>query len=118
MTGVQTCALPISRYEENPREEADRSAARRTRRSDYEDDPKDMRSKLAQGTVDRRRQEREVERRDYTESEVEEQLDLPCFTSRIREAKKPKRFKLTAETPKYDGTQEPEAWLDDYLIAV
>ena len=22
------------------------------------------------------------------------------------------------ETPKYEGTQEPEAWLDDYLIAV
>lgn len=30
----------------------------------------------------------------------------------------PKRFKLTAETPKYDGSQELEAWLDDYLTAV
>ena len=33
-------------------------------------------------------------------------------------ARKPKRFKLTAETPKYEGTEEPEAWLDDYLTAV
>jgi hypothetical protein len=43
---------------------------------------------------------------------------LACITSRIRQAKKPRRFKLTAETPKYDGTQEPKAWLDDYLMAV
>ena len=26
-------------------------------------------------------------------------------------------FKLTAETPKYDGKQDPRDWLDDYLIA-
>ena len=77
-----------------------------------------MHSKLTQGRVDRRLQEREAEKWDYTESEEEEQLGLPCFTSRIRQARKPKRFKLTAETPKYDGTQEPEAWLDDYLTAV
>ena len=75
-----------------------------------------MRSKLAQGRVDRRRQD--AERRDYPEEDEEEEVGLPCFTSRIRLARKPKRFKLTAETPKYDGTEEPEAWLDDYLTAV
>ena len=92
------------RYEENPREEVDRTAARRTRRMDYEDDPNNLRSKIAQNKVDKRRREREAERRDSTESEEEEQLGLPCFTNRIRQARKPKRFKLTAETPKYDGT--------------
>ena len=117
-TGRDAEAAPVnpprkSRYEEYKREEVDKSAARGTRRSNYEDDPKDMHSKLAQGRVDRRRQE--AERQGYAESEEEEEVGLPCFASRIRLARKPKRFKLTAETPKYDGTEEPEAWLDDYL---
>ena len=68
--------------------------------------------------MDKRRKEREGEKLDSTESDEDELCELPCFTRRIRQARKPKRFKLTAETPKYDGTQELEAWLDDYLTAV
>ena len=30
----------------------------------------------------------------------------------------PKGFKLTSETPKYDGLLEPRTWLEDYLTAV
>ena len=30
----------------------------------------------------------------------------------------PKGFRLTSETLKYDGLQEPSAWLEDYLTAV
>lgn len=30
----------------------------------------------------------------------------------------PNGFKLTSATPKYDGLEEPEGWLDDYLQAV
>jgi hypothetical protein len=30
----------------------------------------------------------------------------------------PKGFKLNSTTHKYDGLEEPEAWLDDYLTAV
>ena len=120
-TGRDAEATPVnppqkSRYEENKKEEVDKLAARGTRRSNYEDDPKDMRSKLAQGRVDRRRQE--AERQGYAESEEEEEVGLPCFTSRILLARKLKQFKLTAETPKYDGTEDPEAWFDDYLTAV
>ena len=107
-----------TRHEPNSYKEADRTSARRARRAEYEDDPRDMRSKIAQMKLDKRRREREAERRDLTVSEEEEELGSPCFTSRIRQARKPKRFKLTAETPKYDGTQHPEAWLDDYLTAV
>ena len=40
-----------------------------------------------------------------------------CFSFNIRDTKMPKGFKLTAETPKYDGKQDPRDWLDDYLIA-
>ena len=107
-----------TRHEPNPYEEADRTSARRARRVEYEDDPRDMRSKIAQKKLDKRRREREAERRDLIESEEEEELRLPCFTSRIHQARKPKRFKLTAKTPKYDGTQEPEAWLDNYPTTV
>ena len=61
-TGRDAEAAPLnpprkSRYKENKKEEVDKSAARGTRRSNYEDDPKDMRSKFAQGRVDMRRQE-------------------------------------------------------------
>ena len=30
----------------------------------------------------------------------------------------PKGFKLTSESPKYDGLQEPKIWLEDYLMAL
>ena len=30
----------------------------------------------------------------------------------------PTGFKLTSETPKYDGLQEPRTWIEDYLTAV
>ena len=30
----------------------------------------------------------------------------------------PRGFKLTTATPKYDGLEEPEGWLEDYLTAV
>ena len=115
---VPTNPSPRTWYEEDPREEADRVTAKRTRRSGYEDDPKDMRSKITQNKMDKLRKEREAEKcrkYDSTESDEDELCGLPCFTRRIRQVRKPKRFKLTAETPKYDGTQEPEAWLDDYL---
>ena len=77
-----------------------------------------MRSRIARRKLEKEREEREAERRDLEEPEEQEELRSPYFSSKIRRARKPKRFKLTAETPKYDGTQEPEAWLDDYLTAV
>ena len=36
----------------------------------------------------------------------------------IRETRMPKGFRLTSETPKFDGRQEPSSWLEDYKIAV
>ena len=30
----------------------------------------------------------------------------------------PRGFKLTTATPKYDGLEEPQGWLEDYLTAV
>ena len=120
-TGRDVEAVPLNtprkpRYDEDRKKDTDRSPARRTRRSNYEDDPKDARSTITQNKIDRRRQE--AEKQDRAEEDEEEEVGLPCFTSKIRLARKPRRFKLTAETPKYDESEELEAWLDDYLTAV
>ena len=77
-----------------------------------------MRSRIARRKLKKEREEREAKGRDPEELEEEEELGLPCFSSRIRQGRNPKRFKFAMETPKYDGTQEPEAWLDDYLTTV
>ena len=122
-TTGKTEAVPDSptrrtRYEPSACKEIDRAPERRAQRSGYEDDPNDMRSRIARRKLEKEREEREAERRDPEELKEEEELGSPCFSSRIRRARKPKRFKFAMETPKYDGTQEPEAWLDDYLTAV
>jgi hypothetical protein len=41
-----------------------------------------------------------------------------CFTHRVRKTQVPKGFKLPHDQQKYDGSQEPESWLSDYLQAV
>jgi hypothetical protein len=38
-----------------------------------------------------------------------------CFTSRVHRTQVPKGFKLPHDQQKYDGSQEPELWLSDYL---
>jgi hypothetical protein len=42
----------------------------------------------------------------------------PCFTRRVRITPVPKGFKLPHDQQKYDGSQEPQSWLSDYLHAV
>jgi hypothetical protein len=36
----------------------------------------------------------------------------------VRKTQVPKEFKLPHDQQKYDGSQEPESWLTDYLQAV
>jgi hypothetical protein len=45
-------------------------------------------------------------------------MGAPCFTRRVHITKVPKGFKLPHDQRKYDGSQEPESWLIDYLQAV
>ena len=52
------------------------------------------------------------------EEEEDESCGAKCFIRRIRESRMPTGFKLTSETPKYDGLQEPKMWIEDYLTAV
>jgi hypothetical protein len=45
-------------------------------------------------------------------------MGAPCFTRRVRFTPVPKGFKLPHDQQKYDGSQEPQSWLLDYLQAV
>jgi hypothetical protein len=41
-----------------------------------------------------------------------------CFTHRVRITPVSKGFKLPHDQQKYDGSQEPQSWLSDYLQAI
>jgi hypothetical protein len=45
-------------------------------------------------------------------------MGASCFTHRVRTTPVPKGFKLPHDHQKYDGSQEPQSWLSDYLQAV
>jgi hypothetical protein len=52
----------------------------------------------------------------YEDEETE--MGASLFTRRVRRTQVPKGFKLPHDQQKYDGSQEPEFWLTDYLQAV
>jgi hypothetical protein len=56
------------------------------------------------------------EKCDYEDDEKE--MGASCFTRRVRTTPVPKGFKFPHDQQKYDGSQEPQSWLSDYLQAV
>jgi hypothetical protein len=54
----------------------------------------------------------------YDYEDDEKEMGAPCFTRRVRTTPVPKGFKLPHDQQKYDGYQEPQSWLSDYLQAV
>jgi hypothetical protein len=48
----------------------------------------------------------------------EKEMGVLCFTQRVRRTRVPKGFKLPHDQQKYDGSQEAELLLSDYLQAV
>jgi hypothetical protein len=54
----------------------------------------------------------------YDYEEDEKEMGAPCFTRRVCTTPVPKGFKLPHDQQKYDGSQEPQSWLSDYLQAV
>jgi hypothetical protein len=48
----------------------------------------------------------------------EKEMGALCFTRRVHRTWVPKGFKLPDDQQKYDGSQEPELWLSDYLQGV
>jgi hypothetical protein len=53
---------------------------------------------------------------DYEDDEKE--MGASCFTHRVHTTPVPKGFKLPHDQQKYDGSQEPQSLLSDYLQAV
>jgi hypothetical protein len=45
-------------------------------------------------------------------------MGASCFTRRVHTTLVPKGFKLPHDQQKYDGSQEPQSWLSDYLQVV
>ena len=75
------------------------------------------RDTATQARVDRARQERR-ERRHSLEVDEEDMCGLPYFTRRVRKTRVPSGFKLPDNYKKFDGLQDPEDWLVDYLETV
>jgi hypothetical protein len=70
-----------------------------------------------QARVDRARQHRR-EHRHSPDLAEEDMCGLPCFTRRVRKTRVPSGFKLPDNFKKFDGLQDPEDWLVDYLETV
>jgi hypothetical protein len=51
----------------------------------------------------------------YDYEDDEKEMGASCFTHRVRTTPIPKGFKLPHDQQKYDGSQEPQSWLSDYL---
>jgi hypothetical protein len=54
----------------------------------------------------------------YDKEDDEKEMGASCFTHRVCTTPVPKGFKLPHDQQKYDGSQEPQSWLSDYLLAV
>jgi hypothetical protein len=54
----------------------------------------------------------------YDYEDDEKEMGASCFTHRVRTTLVPKGLKLPHDQQKYDGSQEPQSWLSDYLQAV
>jgi hypothetical protein len=74
----------------------------------------DARSIIAQARVNKSRHAWREE--NYEDDDKD--MGALCFTRRVRKTRVPKGFKLPHDQNKYDGSQEPNLWLSDYLQAV
>jgi hypothetical protein len=54
----------------------------------------------------------------YDYEDDENEMGASCFTHRVCTTLVPKCFKLPHDQQKYDGSQESQSWLSDYLQAV
>jgi hypothetical protein len=71
----------------------------------------DARNIIAQARVNNSR----YARREENYEDDKKEMDVLCFTCRVRKTRVPKGFKLPQDQEKYDGSQEPTLWLSDYL---
>ena len=72
----------------------------------------------ARNNINQSRMERSREDRDTREYNDEEMCRVSFFTRRVRKTRVPANFKLPDHFKKFDGLQDPEDWLVDYLETV
>jgi hypothetical protein len=101
-----------SQRSRSPHDEAHRSRSPRQANCSSRDG--DARNIITQERVNRSRYEWDEE--NYKDEETE--MGASCFTHRVHKMQVPKGFQLPHDQQKYDGSQEPESWLSDYLQAV
>jgi hypothetical protein len=73
----------------------------------------DVRNIITQARVNRSRYK--WDEGNYEDEETE--MGASCLTRRVHRTQIPKGFKLPHNQQKYDGSQEPESWLTNYLQA-
>ncbi|KAK1653047.1 hypothetical protein QYE76_070852 [Lolium multiflorum] len=79
---------------------------------------KDQVEQETQKTSKGRRARKTRDHRQSLELNDEDMCGLPCFTRRVQKTRVPSGFKLPDNFKKFDGLQDPEDWLVDYLETV
>jgi hypothetical protein len=79
--------------------------------------PYDTRNNITQFKVDISCME-SAQYKSFDHDEDTEPCGVSCFNIRVCQIQMPKGFQLPSDTPKYDRTQEPKIWLEDYLTVI
>jgi hypothetical protein len=104
-----------SRRSRSPHDEAPQPRRSRSpRQENHSSQDGDARSIITHAWINRSRYE--WDKGNYEDEETE--MGASCFTRRVHKTQVPKGFKLPHDQQKYDGSQEPESWLTDYLQAI
>src|SRR4051812_46284169 len=128
LTRIQTPDMNPSSSDDDGSNDDWRKRSNRNRNHDSDDNDnrrgssrRDAHEDITESKVNRNRPRRAA-REEYSDEQASDEDVEPCgalcFTRSIRETRMPSGFKLNSTTLKYNGLEDPEAWLDDYLTTV
>src|SRR3954463_8215419 len=78
----------------------------------------DAQSELTQRKIDKARAKRACSSESEMDEDEGELCGARCFSRSVWRTRMPRNFKLPSDTPKFDGTQDPKAWLSDHLSSI
>src|SRR3954467_12075643 len=96
-------------------EEEEHDLPRRKKSSRHRNRDYDARDALTQRKIDKARACSSESEMDEDEGEL---CGARCFSRSVRRTRMPRNFKLPSDTPKFDDTQDPKAWISDHLSFV
>src|SRR3954466_2727032 len=99
-------------------EEEDHDLPRRHKSARHRSRDYDARDALTQCKIDKARAKRVCSSESEMDEDEGELCGARCFSRSVRRTRMPRNFKLPSDTPKFDGTQDPKAWLSDHLSSV